>query len=98
MIISEKATKNIAIQGLFWKFVFTVWENYMKLTMIYHCYQKKIEKLVSSFNDKKKYVVHVRNLKQPIKNKLVLQNLHRIIELSQKACFKQYIDMNSQLQ
>ena len=59
---------------------------------------KKIEKLVSSFNDKKKYVVHVRNLKQPIKNKLVLQNLHRIIELSQKACFKQYIDMNSQLQ
>ena len=38
----------------------------------------KIEKLVPNLFDKKKYVVHIWDLDQALKNGLVLKNAHRV--------------------
>ena len=45
----------------------------------------------------KEYVVHIRNLKQPLKHGLVLKKVYRIIKFNQKAWLKPYIDMNTNL-
>ena len=46
---------------------------------------------------KKKYVVHIKSLKQALNHGLKLKNIHRIIEFNQKAWLKSYIDMNTEL-
>ena len=56
-----------------------------------------VEKLICDIEDKKKYVFHVRGLKQAINNRLRLKKLHRIIQFKQKAWIKVYIDMNTEL-
>ena len=56
----------------------------------------KCEKLVCNLHDKKKYVVHIRSLKQALDHALKLKNVHRIIEFNQKAWLKAYIDMNTE--
>ena len=48
-------------------------------------------------HNKKKYVVHIKLLKQALNNGLKLKRVHRIIEFSQKAWLKPYIDMNTEL-
>ena len=45
----------------------------------------KVEKLICSIEDKKKYVIHIRALKQALDNGLVLKRVHRIIQFKQKA-------------
>ena len=48
-------------------------------------------------HNKKKYVVHIKSLKQALNNGLKLKRVHRIIEFSQKAWLKSYIDMHTKL-
>ena len=58
---------------------------------------EKVEKLVCSIEDKEKYVIHIRALKQALNNGLKLKNVHRVIKFQQKAWLKSYIDMNTKL-
>ena len=57
----------------------------------------KCKKLVCDLHNKKKYVVHIKPLKQSLNNRLKLKRVHRIIEFSQKAWLKSYIDMSTEL-
>ena len=50
-----------------------------------------------NLRNKKKYVVHIRSLKQALNHGLKLKKVHRIIEFNQEAWFKPYIDMNTEL-
>ena len=57
----------------------------------------KCEKLVCSIEDKKKYVVHISDLKQTLNHGLELKRVHRVIQFNQKAWLKPYIDINTEL-
>ena len=57
----------------------------------------KCEKLVCNLRNKKKYVVHIKSLKQALNHGLKLKKIHRITEFNQEACLKPYIDMNTEL-
>ena len=57
----------------------------------------KCKKLVYNLRNKKKYVVHIKSLKQALNHGLKLKKIHRIIEFNQEAWLKPYIDMNTEL-
>ena len=57
----------------------------------------KCKKLVCDLHNKKKYVVHIKSLKQALNHGLKLKGVHRVIEFNQKAWLKPYIDMNTEL-
>ena len=57
----------------------------------------KVEKLVPNLRDKKNYVIHIRALDQALTHRLVLECIHRAIELNQFDWMKPYIDFNTQL-
>ena len=57
----------------------------------------KCKKLVCNLRNKKKYVVHIRSLKQALNYRLRLKKVHRIIEFNQEEWRKPYIDMNTEL-
>ena len=57
----------------------------------------KCKKLVCNLRNKKKYVVHIRSLKQALNHGLKLRKVHRIIEFNQEEWPKSYIDMNTEL-
>ena len=57
----------------------------------------KCKKLVCNLRNKKKYAVHIKSLKQALNHGLKLKRIPRIIEFSQKAWLKPYIDMNTEL-
>ena len=57
----------------------------------------KCKKLVCDLHNKKKYVVHMKSLKQALNHGLKLKRVHRIIEFNQKAWLKSYISMNAEL-
>ena len=57
----------------------------------------KCKKLICNLHNKKKYVVHIKSLKQALNHGSKLKKLHRIIEFNQKAWLKPYIDMNTEL-
>ena len=57
----------------------------------------KCKKLVCDLRNKKKYVVHIKSLKQALNHGLKLKKVHRVIEFNQKAWLKPYIDMNTEL-
>ena len=57
----------------------------------------KAEKLVTTIEDKEKYVLHIAALKQALNHGLVLEKLHRVIEFRQEVWLKPYIDMNTKL-
>ena len=57
----------------------------------------KCKKLVCNLHNKKKYVVHIRSLKQALNYGLKLKKVHRIIEFNQELWLKPYIDMNTEL-
>ena len=62
--------------------------------------RKKIDKvkiLVCGIENKEKYVVHIRALKQALNHGLILQRVHRVIQFNQKAWLKPYISMNTNL-
>ena len=57
----------------------------------------KVEKLVCGIEDKEKYVIHIRALKQALNHGLVLKDVHRVIKFNQEAWLKPYFDMNTKL-
>jgi hypothetical protein len=57
----------------------------------------KIPKLIPNLNNKEKYVVDYRVLKQALNNGLVLTKIHRILEFRQKPWLKPYIELNNNL-
>ena len=57
----------------------------------------KVEKLITSIEDKENYVIRIRALKQALSHGLVLKKVHRVIEFRQEAWLKPYIDMNTKL-
>ena len=57
----------------------------------------KCKKLVCNLHDKKKYVVHIRSLKQALNYGLKLKKVYKIIEFNQESWLKPYIDMNAEL-
>ena len=58
---------------------------------------EKVEKRVCSIEDKEKYVIHIRALKEALNHGLILKEVHRVIQFNQKAWLKPYIDMNTKL-
>ena len=57
----------------------------------------KCKKLVCNLYNKKKYVAHIRSLKQALNHGLMLKKVHRVIQFNQEAWLKPYIDMNTEL-
>ena len=57
----------------------------------------KCKKLVRNLCNKKKYVVHIKSLKQALNHGLKLKKVHKIIEFNQEVWPKPYIDMNTEL-
>ena len=58
---------------------------------------EQVEKIICSIEDKKKYVIHIRALKQALNYGLKLKKVHRVIQFKQKAWLKPHIDMNTEL-
>ena len=73
----------------------------MVLIRTYHFSERKklekVEKLVYSIEDKEKYVIHIRGLKQAPNHGLILKEVHRVIQFNQEAWLRPYIDMNTRL-
>ena len=57
----------------------------------------KVEKLICNIEDKEKYFMHIKVLKQALNHRLVLKKVHRVIQFNQKDWLKLYIDMNTKL-
>ena len=57
---------------------------------------EKVEKLICSIEDKEKYVIHIRALKQALNNGKKIKK-YTVIKFNQKAWLKPYIDMNTKL-
>ena len=59
---------------------------------------EKVKKFVANLQDKTKYVIHIRNLKQALNHGLVLKKVHRMFKFNQNPwLIKPYIDMNTDL-
>ena len=58
---------------------------------------EKVKELVTNLHDKSEYVVLIRNLKQELNYRLVLEKVHRVIKCDQEAWPKPYIDMDTNL-
>ena len=56
-----------------------------------------VEKLVPNLYYKRKYVIHIKALKQAIDHGLVLEKIQRAIEFKQSAWMREYIDFNTRL-
>ena len=62
--------------------------------------QKKINKvlkLVTTLDDKEKYVIQITSLKPALDHGLKLKKVHRVIQFKQEILLKPYIDMNTDL-
>ena len=55
----------------------------------------KQNKLLTTLEDKKNYVVHISALKQALSHGLELEKVHRVIMFKQSARLKPYIDKNT---
>ena len=58
---------------------------------------EKVKKLVCSIEDKEKYVIHIRALKQALNHGLILKEVRQVIRFNQAAWLKPYIDRNTTL-
>ena len=58
---------------------------------------ENVEKLVINLHEKTEYIIHIRNLNQPLNHGLILRKIHRVIKFNQNAWLKPYIEMNTNL-
>ena len=58
---------------------------------------EKVKKLVCTVQDKERYVVHIKALKQALNHGLIFKKVHTIIQFNQETWLKKYIDMNTEL-
>ena len=56
----------------------------------------KSKKLVCNLHNKKKYVLHIKSLKQALNHGLKFKKVHRIIEFNKEAWLKPYIETNTE--
>ena len=59
--------------------------------------KNKVEKLIPNLQDKEKYVIHYKNLKQYLDLGLELTCIHRGIKFEESEWLKTYIDINTKL-
>ena len=78
--ISYKVIMMIVTKETFLKLVFNILKIYIAFTMIYSFCLKE-----GKLDDKKKYVIHVRNLKQVLNHGLVLEKVRRVMKLNQET-------------
>ena len=64
---------------------------------IYRFYLLQKDKLLTTLEDKKNYIVHISTLQQALKHDLSLQKVHSVISYRQEAYLKPYIDKNTEL-
>ena len=57
----------------------------------------KVKKNLFVVQKTKKYVIHIRALKQALNHGLILKRVHRVIQFNQEAWLKPYIDINTKL-
>jgi hypothetical protein len=57
----------------------------------------KVEKLIPNLNNKEKYVLHHKNLKQYLSLGLKLTKVHRGVKFFEKSWMKEYIQLNTDL-
>ena len=55
---------------------------------------QKVEKLVCSIEDKEKYAIHIKALKQALNHGLILKKVQRVIQFNHEVWLKPYSDMN----
>ena len=55
----------------------------------------KVYKLVTTLDDKEKFVIQITSLKQALDHGLKLKKVHRVIEFKQETWLKPYIDMKT---
>ena len=77
----------------------TIRKNYLIFIRVYHFYLKekvnKCEKLICSIEDKEKYVIHIRALKQALNHGLILKKVQRVMKFNKRVWLKPYINMNT---
>ena len=56
-----------------------------------------VEKLIPNLYYKKKYIIHIRALKQALDHGLILEKIRRCIRFRQSPWMKEYIDFNTKL-
>ena len=49
------------------------------------------------YRRQRKYVVHIRALKQALNHELIQKDVHRVIKFNQEAWLRPYINMNTKL-
>ena len=57
----------------------------------------KTSKLITSFEDKKEYVIHISTLKQALNHGLKFKKVHRVISFIQASWMRSYIIKNTKL-
>ena len=57
----------------------------------------KVEKFVTSLEDKSEYVINTKRLKQALNHSLILKKVHRVISFNQDEWLKPYIEINNKL-
>ena len=57
----------------------------------------KVEKFVTSLEDKSEYVINTKRLEQALNHGLILKKVHRVISFNQDEWLKPYIEINNKL-
>ncbi|XP_022173954.1 uncharacterized protein LOC111036276, partial [Myzus persicae] len=57
----------------------------------------KLRKLMATLEPEKYYIVHYGSLQQAIKNGLIVDKVHRVIEFDQSDWLAKYINLNTEL-
>ena len=58
---------------------------------------ENVQKFICCTEDKEKYLIDIRALKQALNHGLTFKKVHRVIKFNKKGCLKPYIDNNNDL-